>query len=301
MISKDLKDFVRRGSLEKVVFPSATVTPNVVNPVNANNLILNPSNFIQLNSFTLDGNPVNMLVAKYVAQVTQEVEQALNSLGYLAQIKDQQGNVTQRGYTKENIWVNDRLGSLNWYEQIPLAESLGCTRIDNKQALDFHNLLANGLEGKAKVLDGLNQELSKDEIQDILDKLKKRESPWRSEYLGTRFEIIGDKVIIYSGHYSEANLPLQERIKPENIKARYKKEIPKNGIIMQDGRTKFNNFNEQGLCTKLEESDEVCSWCPGNNAVARLSAVSGGFDLDCAGDPLGSFPGVGMRLAKILG
>ena len=261
---------------------------------------LDLSKFIKLNSFTSDGNPASMLVAKYAMQINQEIGQALNSLGYLAQVKDAQNNITQKGYTKENIWINDRLGSLNWYEQIPLAESLGCSRMNNKQALDFHNLLANGLEGKAVVSDGRDNALDKDEINDILEKLKKKEDPWRSEYLDTRFEVADDKVIMYSGHYTDQSLPLQERIKPENIKYKFKKELLKNNISMQNGWTKFKNFNEDGLCTALEQSNEIYSWFPRNNAVAGLYADSGGFVLGCDRVPLDSVPWLGMRLAKIL-
>ena len=299
MISKDLKDFVRRRSLEKIVFP-VSASSFTQAPPTTTNLILDLSGFIKLSSFTLDRNPVNMLVAKYATQVNSEIEQALNSLGYLPQIKDAQNNVTQKGYTRENIWVNDRLGNLDWYEQIPLVEHLGYSRMDNRQGLDFVNLLRNGLEGKI-VKDGNDKQLERDEIQDILDKLKKKEDPWRSEYLDARFQIQGDKIIMYSGHYTDKGLPLQERIKLENIKFKYSKEIPKNKIVMSDGWTKFDNFNEQGLCTRLEQSDEVYNWYPRNNNVARFGANSDGFVLCCYGDPLNSNPRLGMRLAKILG
>ena len=299
MISKDLKDFVRRRSLEKIVFP-VSASSFTQAPPTTTNLILDLSGFIKLSSFTLDRNPVNMLVAKYATQVNNEIKQALDSLGYLPQIKDAQNNVTQKGYTRENIWVNDRLGNLDWYEQIPLVEHLGYSRMDNRQGLDFINLLRNGLEGKI-VKDGNDKQLEIDEIQDILDKLNKRGDPWRSEYLDARFEVTNDKVIIYSGHYTDSSLSLQERIKLENIKFKYSKEIPKNKIVMSDGWTKFDNFNEQGVCTKLEESDEVYNWYPRNDAVGRFLAYSDGFGLVCSGDPLDSGPRVGMRLAKILG
>ena len=122
-----------------------------------------------------------------------------------------------------------------------------------------------------------------------------------SEYLDARFQIQGDKIIMYSGHYTDKGLPLQERIKLENIKFKYSKEIPKNKIVMSDGWTKFDNFNEQGVCTKLEESNEVYNWYPRNNNVAGFYAGSDRFNLDCYWDPLGSDPRLGMRLAKILG
>jgi len=265
------------------------------------NLILNPSNFIKLSTFTLDGNPINMLVGKYAAQVTQEIQEALNSLGYLPQIKDAQNNITQKGYTQEDIWINNRLGSLNWYEQIPLFECLGYDRMDNRQSLDFIILLKNGLDGKAAVTGGDDKQLERDEIKDILDKLSKKESPWRSEYSDAGFQIQGDKIIMHSGHYTNPSLSLQERIKPENIQHKYAKEIPKNNIIMQDGWTKFDNYNKEGLCTKLEKSNEIHNWFPRNNAVAGLAADSDGFCLYCDGGPLSSDSGLGMRFAKILG
>src|SRR3989344_8421008 len=106
--------------------------------------------------------------------------------------------------------------------------------MDNKQALDFISLLMSGLGGTA-VIGGDDKQLERDEIQDILDKLRKKENPWRSEYLDTRFEVEDDNVIMYSGHYTDQGLALQERIKPENIKFKYRKEIPKDKIAMQDG------------------------------------------------------------------
>ena len=122
MISKDLKDFVRGRSLEKVVFPA--IPDAASQGTNLGSLTLDKSKFIKLSSITLDGNPASVLAAKYALQVNDEIEQALNSLGYLKQIKDAQNNVAQKGYTKEDIWVNGRLGNLNWYEQIPLIEHL---------------------------------------------------------------------------------------------------------------------------------------------------------------------------------
>ena len=153
MINPRFRQFMEELDLSNLVIPKTrqTTTSPLDTPVN---LILDPSDFIKLSSFTLDGTQVNMLVGKYVARVAQKIEQALNSLGYLKEIKNQQGNVTQRGYTRENIWINDRLGSLNWHEQILLAESLGCARMDNKQAIDFHNHIKKGIKGKVKVLDG---------------------------------------------------------------------------------------------------------------------------------------------------
>ena len=299
MISKELKEFVRRRSLEKVFFPAAADLGDAAQGPGTGNLILDLSNFIKLSSVTLDGNPVSMLAAKYVLQADNEIKQALDSLGYLPQVKDAQDNVAQAGYTSDDISVKNRLGNLNWYEQVPIAESLGYNRLDNRQGLDFCRLIESGLNG-AKVLDGLDQELRINEIQDIKDKLMKKENPWRSEYLDTRFEVADKNVIVYSGHYTDANLPLQERIKPENIKAKYRIEIPKNSIAMSDGWTKFSDFNEQGLCTRLEQSDEIYSWYPRDNAVARLYASAGRFYLGCSRDPLLSDPWLGMRLAKIL-
>ncbi|MBI2672755.1 hypothetical protein HYX19_00695 [Candidatus Woesearchaeota archaeon] len=57
--------------------------------------------------------------------------------------------------------------------------------------------------------------------------------------------------------------------------------------------------SKQGLPPNDVKSGNLNYWYPKNGAVAGFGAYSVWVGLDCNGSPLGSDPGLGIRLAKL--
>jgi len=253
--------------------------------------------FLRLETVDPNLNPIELLVEKYPIKVDKRVKQVLTSLDYKLVNKDASGDILSGDYSSENIWVPNRLGYLHWFEQLPLLEHFNSQRLTLRQFKDFISLLKEAKDGRKKLYDGLGSIVDENEINKILDVLIKKEDPWRSEYLDTKFEVKNDKVILHEGHYvdnTNLSLPLEQR-----IKAKYKKEIDKDSILMQDGFTSFKYLNDYGLATKIEGNEVYYSY-PSNNAVAGFSADSDWAGLVCDRNPGDSDGALGVRRAILI-
>ncbi len=158
--------------------------------------------YIMLDTADSKGNELGLYVAKYPVQVTVEVEDVLQSAGYLParweKLKLEDAKKLKesglpfvdgryenaRGtYTATSIEIENRLGHLDWREQIPLAEALGGMRLTLRQGTDLVKLLLK----EAPFQDGTGKRLNHEEMKRIRETMLDPTKPRHDEYFDSRF------------------------------------------------------------------------------------------------------------------
>lgn len=214
--------------------------------------------YMMLDTVDSEGNEMGLYIAKYPVQVTPEVEDALRRIGYRParwkkikpeiirwlskelkmHVGDRNYEDVRGTYTATSIEIENRLGHLDWREQIPLAEALGGMRLTLRQGSDLIKLLLKG----SSLYDGTGRRLDYEEKKKIKETMLDPTKPNHGEYFDSRFLFKGEKFMIYEGHY------IDESGEQPRILWRFEKEIDRG--VEGYGFASLNDLNEYGLAKK---------------------------------------------------
>ncbi len=144
-----------------------------------------------------------------------------------------------------------------------------------------------------KAYDGLKNRVDKKRLDKILEERLKVRDPWRGERLDHQYSLDkeGKLQVTYPKFVNGKLKVVTEILDPETL---MEDRIP--GISLEKW---IENPTSQGLPKKDVKKGNLRYLNPRDGYVARFDACSDGVDLRCAGDPQGSYDGLGVRRAKI--
>ncbi len=171
-----------------------------------------------------------------------------------------------------------------WYQAHQALQKEGARMLTIREFVDILQLLQSG-----KVVDGLEKNLAKTEIDTMYDGITKKVDPWRAEWLDADFKVVRDVLHINYGHKS-VNGKL-EPTRSEQLEQ----------CVMEEGYVDLFSANRQGLPTKKTRNQDFYYWKPldDNNSVAGFEAGSDRAILSCGRDPQDSVAVLGVRAARV--
>ncbi|MBS3163245.1 hypothetical protein J4427_00980 [Candidatus Woesearchaeota archaeon] len=269
---------------EQTYDPDLKVDTSLVQqPIQTPNInVQNPQDYIILEGRHGTYEYPDLLVSKYRLSYNPEVEKVANILGLKLSNTSKEKN------------GRDYIGNINWINSLRLNLELNGFTLNPRQGIDFISLLKSG-----KAFDGNENKIDSKELERILDEIIGVRNPGRAEWLDADFKYLNKagkeiqesekgNLYIYYNHVRDAN---------GNLIPRNRKLLEE--CLMDNCKIDLSGCNKQGMPTK--EGDDINYWRPmkDNNSVAGFYASSGRALLDCLSDPLLSYSGLGVRIAKI--
>ena len=147
--------------------------------------------------------------------------------------------------------------------------------------IEFLNHLKSG-----NTLDGDQNQIPQQRIDQILDSILTIKSPYRAEWLNAQFEDENITHLRFTPQLTQISEPLEDCLMQDKIP----------GINLDSW---LQNPTLQGLPQQNIQDGDLYFWHPRNNCVAGFFADSLGVSLDCYGYPSFALAGLGVRVAKI--
>ena len=175
---------------------------------------------------------------------------------------------------------------LKWQAAHDALRQDGTFMMYTKPYADFLKLLESG-----NAYDGNGNKIDSSKLTSILDDITKVQSPWRAEWLDSKFSK-KDKTTQVTYHKINQDGRLTKVT--EDVEGLLKNRIP--GISLEDW---VNRSTKHGLPSADVKSGKLYYWAPTDGRVAGFGSNSGGAYLLCVGDPVGSIGSLGVRAARV--